>query len=635
MMLLLGAPDLISRAPLPIVSSHNKLIPSPRLGTCPAAKQTVSLGRPATRYTQTVSRSDSETEYVCAYIPLEASTPPPIAAAGDTRDSRRPLVSVGERETVRHSGKDPWARVPRPCPYHLSVYGSREDSETRPWGFASALRREEGVGNTAVAEATQDSRNRPTTPNWSERGRPAAAGPTWDQLGRTLRPLGQGRRRTPTGYRLLNMSPPSPPPIPSPLSLLLCGPPQALPNIFAIRHSPPLSPFIPLLSPPSSIFALPSPFIKSSHPHIPFLPSSKPPFSPPIPPLSTPIPPLSLPSPPFSLPPVPPLSYSSSLLPSPTPRSPSSCHRRAAGATRQSPSPPHHLNDAINSASTTRQGLQKALHMTRAGARHSPRGGGGEAGQAGQQHVQRRRGPAGVERRLDTGGGVERQPRPRGRLAAPLGPAPAAEAARVAARAGGVAAVAGTHVEGPRGARGAGWRRRVLVLARAVDGRRAVQVSGWGGGRAGRTPRAGLVGGPPTRSAVGIILPTHFTRTLSLDQHWLTVSKLFSGSKLSGEKISASHKRTFCRSDFRLLKTPRWSLAAAAGGTAGRAGPARASPHALSLIPAYFEQLEPNPFPNDSRRERSRGTEEKAKSTLTPRGPRAFPGGDLPPRVQR
>lgn len=111
MMLLLGAPDLISRAretkrecrgapgranlslslflssrptlslprvpyALPIVSSHNKLIPSPRLGTCPAAKQTVSLGRPATRYTQTVSRSDSETEYVCAYIPREFACAP-------------------------------------------------------------------------------------------------------------------------------------------------------------------------------------------------------------------------------------------------------------------------------------------------------------------------------------------------------------------------------------------------------------------------------------------------------------------------------------------------------------------------------------------------------------------------------
>lgn len=152
---------------------------------------------------------------------------------------------------------------------------------------------------------------------------------------------------------------------------------------------------------------------------------------------------------------------------------------------------------------------------TRAGARHSPRGGGGEAGQAGQQHVQRRRGPAGVERRLDAGGGVERQPRPRGRLAAPLGPAPAAEAARVAARAGGVAAVAGTHVEGPRGARGAGWRRRVLVLARAVDGRRAVQVSGWGRGAGGPHSPSRPGGRPPHPLCRGHH-PTHTLHTNTL-----------------------------------------------------------------------------------------------------------------------
>lgn len=95
-MLLLGAPDLISRAretkrecwgapgranlslslflssrptlslprvpyTLPIVSGHSKFIPSPRLGTCPAAKQTASLGRPAMLSTRTVPRSDSAT----------------------------------------------------------------------------------------------------------------------------------------------------------------------------------------------------------------------------------------------------------------------------------------------------------------------------------------------------------------------------------------------------------------------------------------------------------------------------------------------------------------------------------------------------------------------------------------------
>lgn len=134
--------------------------------------------------------------------------------------------------------------------------------------------------------------------------------------------------------------------------------------------------------------------------------------------------------------------------------------------------------------------------------------------------------PAGVEGRLHAGGGVQRYPRPRRRLPTPLGSPPTAAAhATTAASTSNMVAPGDVGGMGGPGAGRTGRRRGPLVLARAVSGRRAVEMGGRGR-RPGGSDAPGWSLGRPSQVR-GRKHPTH-TSTSQLPSLYQHCSYFFS-----------------------------------------------------------------------------------------------------------